>query len=138
MGAQRTGSGDQISLRFDFDTTAGNIVRFFMIYKMAESSQYSTVTSTVSCTDTELVPIKTSWAVPNQMRDNWWINTYFEYIITRPVKQNVEFVFNKPNVLWEWMGLCKYELESPTTWTVKQEVERQQRTNDALIRSLSA
>lgn len=138
MGTQFTGQNDSVELLFDFDTTEGNIVRFWMVYQMQNSSDFSTAMGTSLCEDTQLVPVRTSWSVPNQMRSGWWVNTYFEYIITRPVKQNVKFTFSSPSIPMEWMGVCKYELESPVTWTVKQELERQQRTNAARIRSLSA
>ena len=137
MGCIYTGSGDLVFCLFDFDTTEGNIIRFYMNYQMEERNLGEPVSASMSCSDLNFAPIRSSWTttVPNVQYG--WIHEVYEYMILRPVKDDVRFDFNKPNKPWTNYFLAKYELETPSTWLFKQELARQQKINKALIRSES-
>lgn len=138
MGSPYTGSGDELYLHFDFDTVAGNIIRFYMNYRMGEDNLGEPVEASMSCADLNFAPIRSTWTTTMPNVKNGWIHEVYEYMILRPDKQYVRFDFNKPNKRWNKYFVAKYEIETPPTWLFKQELARQQKINTALMRSQSA
>ena len=138
MGCQNTGSNDEIYLYFSFDTTEGNIIRFYLNYRMGSSDLGQPVEASMSCSDLNFAPIRSTWTTTMPNVKYGWIHEVYEYMILRPIKNHIQFTFQTPSKDWGDYFLAKYEIETPQAWLFKQELARQQKINTALIRSQSA
>ena len=138
MGTQNNGSNDEIYLYFSFDTTEGNIIRFYLNYRMGSSDLGQPVEASMSCSDLNFAPIRSTWTTTMPNVKYGWIHEVYEYMILRPIKNHIQFTFQTPSKDWGDYFLAKYEIETPQAWLFKQELARQQKINTALIRSQSA